>query len=392
MSDESPNLHLPYILPSQAQKHVTHNEAIRMLDGVVQLSVRDRDLGSPPGSPVDGDRYIVAAPASAGWSGHGGHIAMWQDGAWAFALPLAGWLAWIEDETLLVVFDGADWTEAAVASVNPVEMVGINTTADATNRLSLKSDASLFDNEGDDHRLKINKASAGHTASLLFQTGYSGRAELGTAGDDHFRIKVSSDGSTWRTAVSVDPATGNVGIGTDAPEGPLHIVRTTSNPVHERVDSTANGPSFAARKARGTPSSKNAVTSGDVIQSFFGQGFDGSAYLACANLRWVIDGSVSTGLLPTRLEFWTFSAAGVYGEKMRLTPNGDLGVGVNAPTVRIHADGPIRVGQYAKAALPSASTSGAGAIAYVSDEAGGAVLAFSDGTSWRRVTDRAVVS
>ena len=41
---------------------------------------------------------------------------------------------------------------------------------------------------------------------------------------------------------------------------------------------------------------------------------------------------------------------------------------------------------------PSASTEGAGAIIYVSDEVGGAVLAFSDGTNWRRVTDRAVIS
>lgn len=45
----------------------------------------------------------------------------------------------------------------------------------------------------------------------------------------------------------------------------------------------------------------------------------------------------------------------------------------------------------AKAALPSAATYVYGII-YVTDEAGGAVLAFSDGTNWRRVTDRAVVS
>jgi len=44
------------------------------------------------------------------------------------------------------------------------------------------------------------------------------------------------------------------------------------------------------------------------------------------------------------------------------------------------------------AELPPASSPGNRAIAYVSDESGGAVLAFSDGTNWRRVTDRAVVS
>ncbi len=47
-------------------------------------------------------------------------------------------------------------------------------------------------------------------------------------------------------------------------------------------------------------------------------------------------------------------------------------------------------GTYTVATLPSAA--GAGAMIFVSDEAGGAVVAFSDGTNWRRVTDRAIVS
>ena len=37
--DLTENLQIPYILPSQAQKHVTHNEAIKALDAVVQLAV-----------------------------------------------------------------------------------------------------------------------------------------------------------------------------------------------------------------------------------------------------------------------------------------------------------------------------------------------------------------
>lgn len=45
---------------------------------------------------------------------------------------------------------------------------------------------------------------------------------------------------------------------------------------------------------------------------------------------------------------------------------------------------------YTVATLPSAGQ--AGEMVFVSDEAGGAVLAFSDGAAWRRVTDRAVVS
>ena len=61
---DSPNLILPYIQASQAQKHITHNEAIKLLDGLVQLAVISRVLTAPPGSPVDGDRYIVASSAT----------------------------------------------------------------------------------------------------------------------------------------------------------------------------------------------------------------------------------------------------------------------------------------------------------------------------------------
>jgi hypothetical protein len=77
---DTPNLALPYILASQAQKHVTHNEAIRALDCLVQLSVESRVLTSPPASPADGSRYVVAAGASGDWTGQSGKIAAFQDG------------------------------------------------------------------------------------------------------------------------------------------------------------------------------------------------------------------------------------------------------------------------------------------------------------------------
>ena len=81
-------------MAAQAQKHVTHNEAVRALDAIVQLMVLDKDLTSPPGSPADGARYIVAASPTGAWAGQAGKIAAYQDGAWAFYAPREGWLAW----------------------------------------------------------------------------------------------------------------------------------------------------------------------------------------------------------------------------------------------------------------------------------------------------------
>ncbi len=37
----TPYLGMPFIEGSQAQKHVTHNEALRILDAVIQIGVLD---------------------------------------------------------------------------------------------------------------------------------------------------------------------------------------------------------------------------------------------------------------------------------------------------------------------------------------------------------------
>lgn len=207
--DQTSNLKLPYILAAQSQKHVTHNEALRALDALVQLSVMDKDLAAPPGSPAEGARYIVAGAPTGAWVGHATHIAAYQDGAWAFHVPLEGWRAWVADEDTVYAFNGTTWV-ASGGGVNPVPLVGVNATADTTNRLSVASPASLFNHEGAGHQLKINKAAAANTGSVLFQTGFSGRAEFGLTGDDDFHVKVSADGSAWQEAIVISRSTGGV--------------------------------------------------------------------------------------------------------------------------------------------------------------------------------------
>jgi hypothetical protein len=227
--DTTPNLTLPYIMAAQAQKHITHNEAIRALDALLQLMVLDRDLASPPTSPANGDRYIVAASPTGAWAGEAGRVAAYEDRAWDFYVPKEGWLAWVADENLLLAHDGTAWSTAV--SLQNVPMIGINATADTTNRLAVKSTASLFDNIGNGHQHKINKAAAADTASMLFQTGYSGRAEVGTTGDDNLHIKVSADGSSWQEAIIVDRASGQVTLPYG---GPIVILATgQSNFTHE---------------------------------------------------------------------------------------------------------------------------------------------------------------
>lgn len=207
--DATPNLDLPYIMGAQAQKHVTHNEAIRRLDAVVQLAVLDRDLATPPVSPAEGDRYIVASGATGAWTAHDLEIAAFQDGAWAFYPAVEGWVAWLGDEATLVAWNGSAWVDASgVPSLNPAPLIGINTSADATNRLAVKSDAVLFSHDDltpgtGSHRTILNKAGTADTASFLLQSNWSGRAEIGLIGNNNFAFKVSSDGSTFATPITL---------------------------------------------------------------------------------------------------------------------------------------------------------------------------------------------
>ncbi|MEM6497156.1 MAG: DUF2793 domain-containing protein [Pseudomonadota bacterium] len=237
--EHTPNLKLPFIAAAQAQKHVTHNEAIRALDAIVQLAVQGRGLSTPPTQPSDGDRFIVGSAASGSWEGKENQVAAFQDGAWMFYVPVEGWIAWVADENTLVAWDGAGWVVAGGGSTNPAPLVGVNTTADPTNKLSVKSDATLFSHDdvtpgSGDMRQVLNKASASHTVSQLYQSNWSGRAETGLTGDDTFQIKVSADGATWHQALIVEPSTGVVTL----PLTPSREVLSTNRTYH--VATTGN--------------------------------------------------------------------------------------------------------------------------------------------------------
>jgi hypothetical protein len=213
---QTPNLSLQYIDLNEAQREVVHNNAVRGLDALVQLAVLDRDLASPPGSPTDGQRWIVAASPTGAWAGHAKHVAAWQDGAWRFYVPRVGWLVYVVDEGTLLAWSGSAWVDAMaiLTTLQNMVLLGIGTTADSTNPLSAKLNNTLWMAKtvaegGDGHlRYKMSKESAAKTLSLLMQTNYSGRAEIGLAGDDDLHFKVSPDGSVWTDALLIDRTTG----------------------------------------------------------------------------------------------------------------------------------------------------------------------------------------
>ena len=271
MPDQSTILSLPLIMPSQAQKHVTVNEALRLLDVVVQLAVADRTRTLPPAAPVTGARHIVAAGAAGAWAGQAGRVALWEGTAWAFLAPRTGWQAHVAAEGAVATFNGAVWVALAHGPL-VVGQVGISASPDATNRLAVSSPAILLNHAGAGHQVKINKASAVDTASLLYQSGFSGRAEMGLAGSDDFSIKVSAAGSTFVTAVQIDRTTGQVAMPagaaiTGAVTGTA-VVQGVTDVTAGRLLTTVAGPAQAFRRGNvlGAVAQTAGVPTGALIE------------------------------------------------------------------------------------------------------------------------------
>ncbi|MBN9566793.1 MAG: DUF2793 domain-containing protein [Alphaproteobacteria bacterium] len=228
MSNETPRTGLPLLAAAQAQKHVTHNEALLALDALSGLTLLDRDLATPPSVPADGDTYLVASPATDAWAGKEGLIAYAFSGGWRFYAPFEGLIARVADENRFIVFANDVWTDyAAYIPLDNVGQLGVNTAADSTNKFAVKSNVVLFaaleaaSGGSGDVRFVINKETSGDTASLLFQAGFSGRAELGLAGDDNLHLKVSPDGAAWIEAAILDRTSGRITLVGDPTEA-LH--------------------------------------------------------------------------------------------------------------------------------------------------------------------------
>lgn len=281
--ENTTNLKLPLLIPNQSGKEITHNEALVIIDNILQNGVIDKDLTTPPENPNSNDIYIVGKNATGDWADKDKQIAFYDNG-WRFVEPREGFIFWVNDEDKLYTYNGSKWVEAVASSgsgntggtsdvqelndlldveitsagkydilqhdgtdfvntksLQQLTMLGINATADSDNKLSVKSDYVLFDKSTDNSRVKVNKATSTDTASHLFQTNYGGRAEFGLIGNDDFTLKVSSDGETWNNAFVVDGTTGNVDFKGTITNNGSSIGGGSSSMAFQTTDSTKVG-------------------------------------------------------------------------------------------------------------------------------------------------------
>lgn len=109
-------LSLPLVMPAQAQKHVTVNQALSILDTVTQLRVKSSTTTTPPASANEGDAFVVPNDAGGVWAGYVGSVAVWTNGGWSYLTARPGWRAWDEGGCGWQLFDGTEWASNALAT------------------------------------------------------------------------------------------------------------------------------------------------------------------------------------------------------------------------------------------------------------------------------------
>lgn len=154
---------------------------------------------------------------------------------------MEGCIVWVASENALYVRHNGAWVvQTDSGALETVEKLGVNTVADMDNRLAVASSDILFSHNGGDCRVKLNKADIGDFASLLVQRGFSGRGEVSLLGDDSVAFRISSDGVSIFTKMSV--AAQGVGFGVDEPLRPMHIEGTSAELVFGKSNGGASEP------------------------------------------------------------------------------------------------------------------------------------------------------
>ncbi|MDH2310331.1 hypothetical protein [Methylobacterium brachiatum] len=320
----------------------------------------------------------------------------WLRDAWSFLATFVGKPGeFVVDTTnwRLVVHDGS--TPGGYPTVSTtdlragVAMLGINTGADTTNRLAVKSEAALL--SWDDAkpgpgnmRVSVNKKAASNDAAFLFQTGYSTRALFGTLASDDFALKVSPDGSTFYTPLVASAATGRMILGRiDAPlevsantgalpDPPAQSILRLSGADGSRavlaLDSygAAEGGSLTFRAAGGTAAAPAALKAGALIGQVSAVGRGAKSFSAAAR-AW---------LSFLAAETWTDGAQGTRAV-IAATP---LGATAAADVLSVEANGSVGL-----VPLPSDPKGGAAGQIYVSGT--DTAIKWHDGTGWKRITN-----
>ena len=119
MNDATPRLLLPMLVPGQAQKEMSHNEALTVLDAVVQASAVALGTQTPPTDPTIGECWIIGDAPTGDWAARARNLAIWTAGGWRFVEPTPGFRAWVVEDGAEARFGETGWNAASPAAPIP---------------------------------------------------------------------------------------------------------------------------------------------------------------------------------------------------------------------------------------------------------------------------------
>jgi hypothetical protein len=220
MTDTS-RLSLPVIEAAQAQKHITHNEALTLLDALTQLTVESRTLAAPPGVTAEGACYIPAPDASAAWSGWSGQIAVYS-GGWFRIAPVPGLKAWVRDERVTVTYEDGIWRDGIALTPNG-------------GRVTLRAKEEELDLDG----AFVETADASFIPNRAIVLGVAARTIESVTGATSYGVGVDGEPGKFGDLLGIAVNSGNIGV-----------IGPTAYYADTKVRVTANGGSFTAGKVR----------------------------------------------------------------------------------------------------------------------------------------------
>ena len=167
----TPILSLDELVEAQASKYVTHNTALRQIEAFT-IRVLDRNSSGPPGSPSDGDAYIVDS-ATGNWSSFSvNDIAAYIGSTWYAVTPKEGMRVWVNDEDSLYVYYSSAWNVLASSGASHTQLHSMTSTSDHQ-----AGNNKLFYSDGSAHVQELSLAaaykilrSAGTTSAPVFGT------------------------------------------------------------------------------------------------------------------------------------------------------------------------------------------------------------------------------
>jgi hypothetical protein len=132
----SADLGIEYIAGQQAQPEITHNSALNQLQ-ILQTGVISVALNTPPGSPAQGDSYIIGASPTGAWSGRANCLAGYFGTGWVFVpgnssagTPIAmgvrheGLSVWSKADNAFYIWNGSAWAASGSGMSNPMTTTG----------------------------------------------------------------------------------------------------------------------------------------------------------------------------------------------------------------------------------------------------------------------------